>query len=145
MKKVNFIFRIFSMVTSCVIVAVAFFTTFLSPEDSLNPMILWQIPAISMLCALGCLIYPWDVKMSKVETGVRIFLHYLYINAVVLISGLLFDWYNVKSVKSVLYMVLTIAVIFTVVSVISWRRETEVAKCMNEKLQEYQRDNKEEE
>ena len=140
MRKVKFIFRIFLMVTSCVIVSVAIFTTVFNHTDFLEPMILWQIPVVSLLCALGCLIYPWDVVMTKKEMGIRIFLHYLYINAVVMISGWLFDWYNVKSMKSVLYMVISIAVIFVVVSVISWRREAAEAKQMNEKLQEYQKE-----
>ena len=144
MRKVNFIFRIFAMVTTCTIFATAVFTTFFSHADSLNPMILWQIPAVSMVCVLGCLIYPWDVSMSKKETGIRIFLHYLYINAVVLISGWLFDWYNVKSLKSVMYMLFSIALIFAIVAVISWRHEAAVAKKMNEKLQEYQKEKEEE-
>lgn len=82
--------------------------------------------------------------MSKKETGIRIFLHYLYINAVVLISGWLFDWYNVKSLKSVMYMLFSIALIFAIVSAISWRHEAAVAKKMNEKLQEYQKEKEEE-
>lgn len=140
MRKVKFIFRIFSMVTTCMIFATAIFTSVISHADSLKPMILWQIPVVSLLCALGCLIYPWDVIMTKKETGIRIFLHYLYINAVVMISGWLFDWYNVKSMKSVLYMVISIVVIFVVVSAISWSREAAEAKRMNEKLQEYQKE-----
>lgn len=144
MRKVNFIFRIFAMVTTCTVFATAVFTNFISHAESLNPMMLWEIPAVSMLCALGTLIYPWDVSMSKKETGIRIFLHYLYINAVVLVSGWLFDWYNVKSFKSVLYMVISIALIFAVVSAFSWRHEAVEAKRMNERLQEYQKEKEEE-
>lgn len=141
MKKLRFVFRIWSMVTGCVVLAVAFFTTVVNPTDSVSPMILWQIPGISMLCALGSLIYPWGVRITKREMGIQVFLHYLYINAVVLISGRLFDWYNAKDVRSVLIMVITIAVIFAVVSGISWRCSGQEAKSMNEKLQEYQQKN----
>lgn len=140
MKKVRSIFQIFTMVTSCVLVAVALFTTVFQHSESMNPMVLWQIPAVSMLCALGCLIYPEDLIVTKKAMGIRIFLHYLYINAVVLASGRLFDWYDVKNVKSVLYMMVTIAVIFALVSAISWSREAREAKRMNERLQQYQQE-----
>lgn len=139
MRKLRFIFQIFCEVTSCVVVAVAIFTTVLFPVDSMSPMILWQIPAVSMLCALGCLIYPWDVVMTKKEMGVKIFLHYLYVNGVVLISGILFDWYDVKKIGSVISMVIIIAVIFAVVSGIAWKRTAKEAKSMNEKLQQQYR------
>lgn len=139
MRKLRFIFQVFSTVTSCVVVAVAIFTTLLYPTDSMSPMVLWQIPAVSMLCTLGCLIYPWDVVMTGKERGIKIFLHYLYTNVVVLVSGILFEWYNIKKIRSVISMVIVIAVIFAVVSGITWKRASIEAKNMNERLQEYQR------
>lgn len=138
MRKLRFIFRVFSMVTSCVVVATAIFTTVLNPTDSISPMVLWQIPAVSMLCTLGCLIYPWDAAMTRKEKGIRIFLHYLYTNGVVLISGILFEWYSIKKIGNVISMVLTIAVIFAVVSGITWKRTSIEAQNMNKRLREYQ-------
>ena len=35
MRKIRFLFEIFSMVTACVVMAVAFFTTVLDPADVL--------------------------------------------------------------------------------------------------------------
>lgn len=136
LKKLRFLFRIFSRVTCCVVIATAFFTTVLNPVDSISPMILWQIPGVSMLCSLGSFLYPWDGGMTKREMGFRIFLHYLYINGVVLTAGRLFDWYDARDVWSILAMVITIGIIFAVVSAISWRKSAKDAKNMNERLQE---------
>lgn len=137
MRKLKFIFRVFAMVTCCVVMATAFFTTVLNPTDTISPMVLWQIPGVSMLCALGSLIYPWDIRMTRREMRIRIFLHYLYINAVVLIAGRIFDWYGMQ-IRNIVSMVITIAVIFAVVSGISWRRAAIDAKNMNESLLQYQ-------
>ncbi|MDE5591233.1 MAG: DUF3021 domain-containing protein, partial [Acetatifactor sp.] len=45
--------------------------------------------------------------------------------------------YNPKSVVSVVAMMVTIAIIFVVVSCVSWTRSARDAKKMNEKLKEY--------
>lgn len=140
MKKISLIFQTLSIVTTCVLLAVALFTTVLFPTESVDPIILWQIPVVSLLCALGTLLYPSNRGMSRKEKGIRIGLHYLLINVVVLGAGVLFDWYNASSLKSVLSMVITIAIVFAVVSVATWTKASKDAKRMNEKLQEYQQE-----
>lgn len=138
MRKIRFLFEVFSMVTACVIIAVALFTTVLDPVDTLEPAILWQIPCISFLCSLGCLIYPWDRPLGKREMGVRIVIHYLLINGIVLTAGFWFRWYRVDNLGSVVVMLITIALIFGIVSAISWRKSAADAKRMNERLREFQ-------
>lgn len=142
MKKIRFLFEIFSMVTACVVVAVAVFTTVVDPADTLDPMILWQIPAVSFLCSLGSLIYPWDRTPGKRAMGIRIVLHYLLINVIVMLCGFWFQWYQITHLGSVLVMLFTIAVIFALVSVLFWTRDAGMARQMNERLKELQIKNK---
>lgn len=139
MRKIRFLFQVFSMVTACVVIAVAIFATILDPAELIETAVLWQIPAVSALCSLSCLIYPWDRTLGKVEMGIRILIHYLVINGVVLGAGFWFGWYNIRRIGSVAAMLLTIAVIFAVVSAITWTQEAREARHMNERLREYQR------
>lgn len=137
-ERLNFLFYVFSVVTTCVVLAVAVFVTVLDPSETVESATLWQIPVVSLFCSLGCLIYPWDKCRGKREAAVRIGLHYIYINIVVLGAGFRFRWYQIDHLKSVAAMLVTIAVIFTVASVIGWRRAAADARRMNERLREYQ-------
>lgn len=138
MRKIRFLFEIFSMVTACVVMAVAFFTTVLDPADVLEPAILWQILGVSFLCSLGSLIYPWDRVVGKKEMGIRIVAHYILINVIVLTAGFWFQWYKTDHLGNIAAMLITIALIFGIVSALSWKKAAMDAKRMNEKLREFQ-------
>lgn len=138
MKKIKFLFEVFSKVTTCVVIAVALFHIVPDPADAMEAAVLWQILGVSFLCSLGSLIYPWDRPLGKWEMGIRIFVHYLFINGIVLAAGFWFQWYSADDLGSVMIMLFTIALIFGVVSVLSWSKAAEDAKRMNEKLREFQ-------
>lgn len=138
MRKIRFLFEVFSMITACVVIAVAFFTTVVDPVDTVEPMTFWQIPCVSFLCALGALIYPWDRIPGKREMGIRIVVHYLLINVIVLTAGFWFGWYQIDHLGSIAVMLVTIALIFGIVSALSWTRDAGEARRMNEKLREFQ-------
>ena len=65
---------------------------------------------------------------------------YLYINAIVLVAGVFFEWYHVSNLQSVFFMVFTVTIVFAIVSVLSWNKALKDAKQMNEKLLEYQQE-----
>lgn len=134
MKKVNFIVSVFTKVTTCVVIATAFFVTIIDRQKTVDAMVLWQIPLVSFLCAISTLIYSWDKNMKKTEIRVRIAIHYIMINVIVLGAGYIFSWYNIKNIFSTLAMIVVIALIFTIVSVSSWRKARKEAEQMNEKL-----------
>lgn len=137
-RKIEFLFYIFTLVNTCVVIAVAVFTTLMEPSETVDSVLLWQIPLVSLFCTLGCLIYPWERECNKREMALRIGAHYLYINGVVLGAGFWFRWYRPDHLDSILSMLLTIAVIFGLVSVVSWRKAAADARRMNERLREYQ-------
>lgn len=136
-RKLNFLINIFSMVTSCMVIAVAVFTTIINPIERIEAVILWQIPAVSAVITFVSLIYPWDRPMGKLEIVVRKTVHYVLVNMIVLGAGVMFDWYDPKRLGSVIAMMVAIAVIFALVSGIGWSRSAKDAKKMNEKLKEY--------
>lgn len=141
MRKLRFLFQVFCMVTTCVVIAVALFTTVINPMESVDPVIMWQIPVVSLLTTLGSLIYAWDRKIGKLELRIRIGAHYLWVNLIVLGMGFLFDWYQITKPGSVISMVIAIAVIYAIASIGSWKKSARDAKQMNERLKEYQNGN----
>ena len=66
-----------------------------------------------------------------------VFLHYLYIDAVVLLSGLYFGWFHLDSIQMVLSMLLMIACIFLIVYTTLQLRSKRDTTLMNERLQKY--------
>ena len=139
MRKIRFLLRTFTMVLTGVVFAVGVFTIMINPTETVETKLFWQMPLVSALCTLTSLIYPWDREMRKTEVIVRTLIHYVLVNIIVLGGGVFFDWYNPSRFHNIAAMMLTIALIFAVVTVISWRKSAVDAARMNEKLEEYQK------
>lgn len=135
MHKFKVMMNMFFVITTCVLTAVALFTNILFPVQEVEPVIFWQILATCFLCALSTLVYQFE-KMPFVLT---VFLHYLMINAIVLGFGHLFVWYDVTDWKSVIAMVVMIALIYALVVLCSWKGLVREAEKMNRKLQDLQK------
>lgn len=134
-KTIQFLWTTFCMICTCVLTVVAIFTTLLNPTDSVEPKLLWQILLVSLLCTLSTL-YKFGRKKSKFS--VCVIFHYILINAIVLISGALFEWYRPDNFESLIKMLISITVTYVIISVISWRNSVREAKELNEKLAQYQ-------
>ena len=76
--------------------------------------------------------------MNKTEFLIRVAIHYILINVIVLVFGRRFNWYQPTHLRSILSMLITIAVIFAIVSLMSWNRSAKDAKKLNERLEQYQ-------
>lgn len=137
-KTLQLLWNTFCMICTCILIAVAVFTTLVDPADSITPNILWQILLVSLLCALSTLLYRYSNTNNRKELIIRIGFHYLLINVIVLASGALFEWYRPSNLGSLLTMLAAIAIIFVAISIISWYRSTRDAKILNEKLAQYQ-------
>ena len=135
MHKFKVMMNMFFVITTCVLTAVALFTNILFPVQEVEPVIFWQILATCFLCALSTLVYQFE-KMPFVLT---VFLHYFMINAIVLGFGHLFVWYDVTDWKSVIAMVVMIALIYALVVLCSWKGLVREAEKMNRKLQDLQK------
>lgn len=126
------------MVSTCVMVVIALFTTVVDPLEWIEPVVLWQALMVSFLCAaLSTFIFPWDRVMKKWEVCVRTAVHYLFINLIVLWFGNQFGWYRINEWISLFAMLISIAAIYVIVSCISWRKSRQDAQKMNERLMQY--------
>lgn len=137
-KRIVFVWNCFCTITACVLVVTALFTTVIDPVDSITPYTLWQIFITSFLCSLSILIYPWKRVIQKTEFHIRVCLHYIIINAIVLGFGWRFQWYHPSDIRSVIAMLVSIAAVFIFVTYVSQKRAAEDAKKMNEQLKKYQ-------
>ncbi|MCM1388463.1 MAG: DUF3021 domain-containing protein [Bacillus sp. (in: Bacteria)] len=136
-KKILFIGNCFCIITACVLVVTALFTTVINPVDSITPYTLWQILITSFLCSLSTLIYPWERAIQKTEFHIRVCIHYIVINIIVLGFGWRFEWYHPDNIRSVTAMLVSIAAVFIFVSYVSRKRAARDAKRMNEQLEKY--------
>lgn len=144
MRRLRYLFHIYTMVMTGVVFATAIFITVINPMERVESVLLWQMAAVSGLCTLMSLIcYPWNREMGKMENIVRTTIHYVLINVVVLGSGAWFEWYDPARWGSVGAMMLSIAVIFGIVTFISWRKGKREAAEMNRRLEEYQKKDRE--
>ena len=125
----------FSAITTCVIGAAIYISIFWKNPE-LSSAILWQIIVCSLLCTLGNLLFRKEPKSRRLYYGI-VFLHYLYINTVVLLSGLYFEWFYLDSIQMVLSMLLMIACIFLIVYTTLQLRSKRDTMLMNERLQTY--------
>jgi len=103
--------------------------------------LLWELLLVSFLTSLGVLFYTDD--LNKKSMRLVCILHYLFNNVVVVGCGLWFGWIDAKNPLQIVGMVVLVAVIFSVVSVLSWKRAASEAEQMNEKLARYQEKGKE--
>lgn len=140
MARIKVFFDVFTKVTTCVVFAVAIYCRIFFREADFRADILWQILLVSMLTSVGTLMYTED--MSKNSMKIRCFIDYLLVNAIVLGCGIWFQWFDVDSLPQVVGMLILIAVIFGIVTLVTWKKMLKEAELMNQRLAEYQRKDK---
>lgn len=137
MKRIAGIFNTFVYVVTMVVFASAVSITVFWEDSTLGVNLLWEILFVSFLCSLSTLIYP-EKPVSKKAIWLLRILHYVLVNVVVLGCGIWFEWFYADNLPMVLGMLLSIAVIFVVVSLVVWKRVAHTAELMNERLKAYQ-------
>lgn len=137
-RKIREILLTFCMVTTgSVFVSAIYIKVFWPGDSQVGVDILWQIPVIAFACSLGNFLYPCR-EVSRRSILCRKFLHYLYINAVVLGGGYYFTWIERGNLMMPVVMVFGILIVFIVVSAVVWNWHKKETAYLNRKLQEYQ-------
>ena len=133
MTKFEFVLNKFYEITAWSLLA-SVVMTLISKSDMIPSSLLWQIPLLSFLGALSSLIYPWDRSMTRKEFVIRIAIHYLIMNGIVLGGGSLFGWFDIHEPLQVAMMALSVAVIFFIISLYSWTKGNREAQKLNQRL-----------
>lgn len=139
MNKMKTLLHTYVCVMSSVVLATAVFITVFMPAVELGVELLWQMMLVSFLCSTGSLLYP-EKAISKKRMALLVFLHYGEVNVVVLGLGFYFNWFSIKYLPHVIGMLILINVIFLIVSWEERKRAEKIARQMNQRLAEYQRD-----
>ncbi|HKM34587.1 MAG TPA: DUF3021 family protein [Lachnospiraceae bacterium] len=137
MKRLRKLFFTFATVTTCTVAGAAIFVNIFQQGVYLGSEILIQILFVSLATSLGSCFYPAR-EVCKKEIMVCILLHYIYVNVIVLVCGLWFDWYDIDNIAMILGMLVIIAAIFGTVSFICWKKSEKDTALINEKLKEFQ-------
>lgn len=133
MTKFEFVLNKFYEITAWSLLA-SVVMTLISKSDMIPASLLWQIPLLSFLGALSSLIYPWDRGMTRKEFVIRIAIHYLIMNGIVLGGGSLFGWFDIHEPLQVAMMALSVAIIFFIISLYSWTKGNREAQKLNQRL-----------
>lgn len=133
-RKVVQIVQTFAYVTTGIIISTSIFITIFVPGLRFTILLLWQIIAMSAVCAFGNLIYYYKEVLSKGQMRVRIACHYLYINLVVLSGSFLWGWLTPGLIPEFLLMLLLIAVVYVIITFVIFRQEMKIAESINREL-----------
>lgn len=133
MTKFEFVLNKFYEITAWSLLA-SVVMTLISKSDMIPASLLWQIPLLSFLGALSSLIYPWDRSMTRKEFVIRIAIHYLIMNGIILGGGSLFGWFDIHEPLQVAMMALSVAIIFFIISLYSWTKGNREAQKLNQRL-----------
>ena len=141
MTRLKVFLDVFTKVTTCILLGAAAYCSFFFYDGMFSRHLLWELLLVSFLTSLGVLFYTDD--LNKKSMRLVCILHYLFNNVVVVGCGLWFGWIDAKNPLQIIGMVVLVAVIFSVVSVLSWKKAASEAEQMNERLVKYQEKGKE--
>lgn len=136
-RKLYALLDLFMRITAgIVLTGTAYIYIFWGRDAEIGVHLLLEIMLCAFLCALSCFIYPdeWASQLSKGALLVRIILHYVIINVIVLGCGACFSWYHASDWKMLLGMEATIAVVFCVVFIKNYIEDKRMAKELNDRL-----------
>lgn len=136
MEKIKKFLFAFACITTFVVFASAVYITIFWKDAMLGVEILWQLLSVSFICCLGSFIYPSE-ELPKNQFLVRIIIQYIYINLVVMGSGLFFEWFYLDQMGMVMGMFLMIAIIFIIMTLLLTVKDQKEATKLNKKLEEY--------
>ncbi len=104
---------------------------------SIRYITLWEIPLLGFICALGTdLIFGDRSEMMPSKVIMRIIIHYIYINAAVLVCGYFFEWYDL-TFAGVVLMLMTSAAIHGFTYFFGYLNGVKTADKMNRGLSDY--------
>lgn len=96
---------------------------------------LFEILSVGVVCGAGTEMILFHCDENPVKAKIRLGIHYVFINAVVLVCGYFYGWYAL-SISGVLLMCLTSAAVYAFTFYLGYFNERKTAAKMNEKLQE---------
>lgn len=135
MDRIKNVFDVFTKVVTCTMIGSAAYCLIFFSDATLPVSFIWQLLLCSLLTSLGTLLY---TDSSLKVTIIKCFIHYLWVNIVVVGCGIFFDWFNPNNFVQLISMLVLVAVVFLLVSAITWRKAFKMAQLLNDRLKDYQ-------
>lgn len=136
MARLKTFLDVFTTVTTCTVIGVGVYCGIFFPGIQFGIEMMWQILLVSLLTSAGTLMY--KDELSKKSTKIRCVIHYLMVNVIVVVCGIWFNWFHTDDLAQVIGMLILVAIIFLIVSAVSWKKVMKEADLMNQRLAEYQ-------
>lgn len=134
MDLVKRIINTFAYIMTGISFSTAIFITVFIPKLKFDISLIWEIVAMSAVCALGNMIYYYKRDLTKKQMKLRIIIHYLYINAVVFGGSFLWEWLTPGLIPEFLVMLLLVTVVYVIITVVTIRQEVKIAENLNRRL-----------
>lgn len=124
----------FALVIAGITVSSTIFLTIFVPEVQLGIMILWEIIIMSAVCSLGNLLFYSRREISKKKLRIRMIIHYIYINAVVLSGAFIWEWITPGYILQLIVIMILIAAVYAAVMLVNISKEIKIAEDLNKRL-----------
>ncbi len=101
-------------------------------RDAMSQQLLF-LSFMALFCAAGevIIIESENRNFSKKETMIRFFIHYMYINIVVIYFGIRVGWFSLDNFLEIAVVTLMIAVIYLINILVSYYKDKNLADRMN--------------
>lgn len=136
MARLKTFLDVFTTVTTCTVIGVGVYCGIFFPGIHFGIEMMWEILLVALLTSAGTLMY--KDELSKKSTKMRCVIHYLMVNVIVVVCGIWFHWFHTDDLAQVIGMLILVAIIFLIVSAVSWKKVMKEADLMNQRLAEYQ-------
>ncbi|KMY55875.1 hypothetical protein AC623_19635 [Bacillus sp. FJAT-27231] len=128
----------FLIIFASIIIIITILRQVYYPDMAFDLKSIYIVMAFSIFSALiGFILYsPHD--MSEKEIRIRTVIHFAALEILLIVLGSIFDIVN--NTSDAITLALEIAVIYTLVRLLSWRNDKKEAQKINEKLKAFKKD-----
>lgn len=127
----------FLLIFALIIMVLTVLRQFYYPDRSFDLTSIYWIMAFSLISALAGLILNASLSISEKNMRMRLALHFLALETILISLGVMLG--IVERVSDALILALEIAVIYTIVRLLSWRNDKKTAEQINEGLKSFRR------
>ncbi|MCR8658712.1 DUF3021 domain-containing protein [Paenibacillus endoradicis] len=133
------IIKTFFIIFGSIIIIITILRQIFFPNMVFNLNSIYIIMIFSLVGALTGFILYSSNDISENNMRVRIIIHFLALEILLISLALVIGVVN--SASSILILVLEIAVIYSIVRILSWQNDKKEAQKINEKLKEFKEEN----
>lgn len=138
-RTMSYILTQFARITTLIcVVAATYVSCFWGSNARVHISIIWEILIVSALCTFGtCIVKKREYsEYSKMEMLVRMIFNFVYVNAVVLLSGFAFEWFYLSEWKMIVALEVGIVFVFLVLKLFFFWSDVKEVNLLNARLKE---------